>query len=88
MTPGTKYTLLTVLFYVIVTLVDIVLLHFTPSGPCNPGFGFLFLLLMPVMAIVGFLISFIGLARRGKSFIGPVIINGAALIVLGILLLL
>jgi hypothetical protein len=87
MTPGKKNTVSTILFYVILLPVIYLLDRYSPSGPCTPGLGMLVFILTPLMVAFGFAISIAGLARGRRSFKGPAIVNGIAVLVLGILLL-
>jgi hypothetical protein len=87
MTPGKKNTVYTILFYVILLSVIHLLDRYSPSGPCTPGLGMLAFILTPLMVAFGFAISVAGLARGRRSFMGPAIVNGIAVLVLGILLL-
>ena len=85
MTPGIKYTLYTVLFYFILFFVGVCLIPVGIAGPCDAGVGLAILLRIPIIAKVGFLISLAGVARRGKLFVGPAIVNG--LVLMGVVLL-
>ena len=75
MTPAQKYTLSTSVFYCILLPLVPVADRYSPSGPCTLGLGFLLLLLTPVMAVFGFVVSFVGRARGNRAFTGPTLIN-------------
>jgi hypothetical protein len=56
--------------------------HYSPGGPCTPGFGFLLLLLTPILAGLGFLFC-VGVRLSGRqSYTGPMLINGGVLLVI------
>jgi hypothetical protein len=79
MTPARKYTLSTSIFYLfLLALMPYFIRHLT-AGPCNPGFGFFFLLLTLLIAFIGFISFGVGLLRGKQSFKGPLLVNGLAL---------
>jgi hypothetical protein len=86
MNRGKKYTLLTTLFYLLFLPLVPILEHYWPSGPCNPGLGILLLLLLPIVAALGLIISLVGRLKGNRAYTGPVLINAAAL--LGLLMFL
>ena len=57
MTPGKKYTLSTSVFYLI--LLPLILLEerLSPSGPCNPGMGFLLFMFALLASGIAFVVS-------------------------------
>jgi peptidoglycan/LPS O-acetylase OafA/YrhL len=76
MTPGKKYTLSTSAFYVLFLLLTPLAERFSPGGPCVPGGGILLILLIPLLAGLGFVVSFAVLTKGNRAFMGPMIING------------
>ena len=85
MTPGRKYTLLTSIFYLLLLLLIPLFNRLSPNGPCNPGFGFLFLSLTLLTAVIGFIAFAVGRIKGNRLLTGPFFVNA---IVLAALLLL
>lgn len=80
MTAGTKYTLWTVLFYVLFLSLIPLAEYAAPSGPCVPGGGILLLLLAPVLSRLGLLVCFIVLAKGHRSILGALLVNAVVLV--------
>jgi hypothetical protein len=81
MTAGTKYTLWTVLFYVLFLSLIPLAEHAAPIGPCVPGGGILLFLLAPVLSGLGLLVCFIVLAKGHHSILGALLVNAVVLMV-------
>jgi hypothetical protein len=77
-----KIVIPTLLFYTIAILTIAVAWHFSPSGPCVPGLGVLFtLLLMPLSGILLFVNTFRALTRD-KLYMLPAILHLISVVVL------
>ena len=85
MTPSRKYTISTFVFYgLAVSLLPIAGRHMS-AGPCNPGLGFFYLMLMILVAAFGFVICIAARLMGRKAFTWPALINGAVLLILVVL---
>jgi len=76
MHKGRKYTIWTVIFYVIYGLAAWVGERISPSGPCIPGLGVMILIFTPMVAAGLFLFSLIGRIVGNRAFVGPMLVNG------------
>ena len=76
MTPGKKYTLSTSGFYLLLISLVPLLDRFSPEGPCSPGAGVMLILLIPLLSVFGFVVSFAICAKDNRAFMGPTIVNG------------
>jgi len=75
MTAGKKYTLSTLLFYILFLSLVPVVEHFSPGGPCVPGGGIFLLLLAPLLSGLGFILSVVIRLKGHRVVLGPLFIN-------------
>jgi len=85
MGKGSKYTVRTVIFYVIYGLIAWLGERILPGGPYGPGLGASLLIFTPIVAAGLFLFSLIGRIAGNRAFMGPMLVN-AGVAVLSVLL--
>ena len=78
---GRKYTVRTVVFYVIYCVAAWVLERVAPSGPCTPGPGAMVLIFTPIVGLAFFLFSLIGRIAGRRDFVGPMFVNAGVVVV-------
>ena len=80
-----KASTITLLFYVVMAAAIYVANIKSPSGPCNPGMGFILTLFLPVISLILLLVNFVSVIKGRKSQIIPIVMHLVALIVIAIL---
>lgn len=75
-----KNLLKTILYYLIVIVLFFVLNKFAPGDMCNPGLGFLIIMLAPILTICLIIRNFYLLAKGQKQHIYSLILHFILLI--------
>ena len=80
MSIGKRYTLSAIIFYLILFGLAAIGMCFSPSGPCTPGIGFLFILLVLWLSPIAFLACGVAWLSGRRKYIGPTLISGLVMV--------